>query len=134
MYVYVYVFTCVYVYVFVLMYAYVCVWTSQCACLYLCVYLYASAYIQVILASLAYDLSGCNQLTHSHIHSLTHSLTHLPHYLAPLHNPQGFDEERALFYGAEITSGLRHLHAENIVYRDLKPENILLDDHGLYSI
>lgn len=44
-------------------------------------------------------------------------------------NP-GFDEERAIFYSAEITSGLRHLHLENIVYRDLKPENILLDDHG----
>ena len=31
-------------------------------------------------------------------------------------NP-GFDEERAIFYSAEITSGLRHLHLENIVYR-----------------
>jgi len=31
-------------------------------------------------------------------------------------NP-GFEEERAVFYAAEITCGLKHLHAENIVYR-----------------
>lgn len=42
----------------------------------------------------------------------------------------GFDMERARFYAAEVTEGLDHLHAQNIVYRDLKPENILLDDHG----
>ncbi|KAK2143241.1 hypothetical protein LSH36_860g00003 [Paralvinella palmiformis] len=42
----------------------------------------------------------------------------------------GFEEERALFYSAEIACGLEHLHSENIVYRDLKPENILLDDYG----
>ncbi|XP_022665244.1 G protein-coupled receptor kinase 5-like isoform X3 [Varroa destructor] len=42
----------------------------------------------------------------------------------------GFDIERARFYAAEVTEGLDHLHAQNIVYRDLKPENILLDDHG----
>jgi G protein-coupled receptor kinase len=41
-----------------------------------------------------------------------------------------FDEERALFYAAEIICGLCHLHANRIVYRDLKPENILLDDAG----
>jgi G protein-coupled receptor kinase len=29
----------------------------------------------------------------------------------------GFEEERAVFYAAEITCGLQHLHAENIVYR-----------------
>lgn len=45
----------------------------------------------------------------------------------------GFDIERARFYAAEVTEGLDHLHAQNIVYRDLKPENILLDDHGAYS-
>ena len=31
-------------------------------------------------------------------------------------NP-GFEEERAIFYAAEIAVGLQHLHAENIVYR-----------------
>ncbi|KAL4232014.1 G protein-coupled receptor kinase 6 [Mactra antiquata] len=44
-------------------------------------------------------------------------------------NP-GFEEERAIFYAAEITLGLENLHSERIVYRDLKPENILLDDNG----
>ncbi|XP_048464851.1 G protein-coupled receptor kinase 5 isoform X1 [Rhincodon typus] len=44
-------------------------------------------------------------------------------------NP-GFEEERAVFYAAEICCGLGDLHKENIVYRDLKPENILLDDYG----
>lgn len=42
----------------------------------------------------------------------------------------GFEEVRAVFYAAEITCGLEHLHREGIVYRDLKPENILLDDDG----
>ena len=41
-----------------------------------------------------------------------------------------FKEDRALFYIAEITCGLEHLHSKRIVYRDLKPENILLDDSG----
>ncbi|XP_048705030.1 G protein-coupled receptor kinase 4 isoform X2 [Caretta caretta] len=44
-------------------------------------------------------------------------------------NP-GFDEERAVFYAAELCCGLEDLHRERIVYRDLKPENILLDDRG----
>ncbi|MGH0149362.1 UNVERIFIED_CONTAM: hypothetical protein FKN15_015158 [Acipenser sinensis] len=44
-------------------------------------------------------------------------------------NP-GFDEERAIFYAAEICCGLEDLHRERIVYRDLKQENILLDDRG----
>ncbi|XP_074847809.1 G protein-coupled receptor kinase 4 [Carettochelys insculpta] len=44
-------------------------------------------------------------------------------------NP-GFDEERAVFYAAELSCGLEDLHRERIVYRDLKPENILLDDRG----
>lgn len=42
----------------------------------------------------------------------------------------GLDEQRAVFYAAEICCGLEDLHRERIVYRDLKPENILLDDHG----
>ena len=31
-------------------------------------------------------------------------------------NP-GFEEERAIFYAAEIAVGLEHLHTENTVYR-----------------
>ncbi|XP_065649441.1 G protein-coupled receptor kinase 5 isoform X2 [Hydra vulgaris] len=44
-------------------------------------------------------------------------------------NP-GFEEERAIFYAAEIASGILYLHSLKIVYRDMKPENILLDDLG----
>lgn len=29
----------------------------------------------------------------------------------------GFTPERAVFYAAEVALGLKHLHAENIVYR-----------------
>ncbi|EPY80842.1 hypothetical protein CB1_000531011 [Camelus ferus] len=42
----------------------------------------------------------------------------------------GFDEQRAVFYAAEVCCGLEDLQKERIVYRDLKPENILLDDRG----
>jgi len=44
-------------------------------------------------------------------------------------NP-GFEEDRAVFYAAEIMSGILHMHSLRIVYRDMKPENILLDDQG----
>ncbi|XP_059533107.1 G protein-coupled receptor kinase 4 isoform X20 [Myotis daubentonii] len=42
----------------------------------------------------------------------------------------GIDEQRAVFYAAELCCGLEDLQRERIVYRDLKPENILLDDRG----
>ncbi|XP_078087437.1 G protein-coupled receptor kinase 6-like isoform X2 [Mustelus asterias] len=42
----------------------------------------------------------------------------------------GFQEQRAVFYAAQICCGLEHLQREMVVYRDLKPENLLLDDQG----
>uniref|UniRef100_A0A8C5VPA4 G protein-coupled receptor kinase n=1 Tax=Microcebus murinus TaxID=30608 RepID=A0A8C5VPA4_MICMU len=53
----------------------------------------------------------------------------LKFHIYNLGNP-GFDEQRAIFYAAEVCCGLEDLQRERIVYRDLKPENILLDDHG----
>lgn len=39
-------------------------------------------------------------------------------------------EEWAIFYIAEITLALGHLHSHGVIYRDLKPENIMLDKSG----
>uniref|UniRef100_A0AC35U9Y1 Non-specific serine/threonine protein kinase n=1 Tax=Rhabditophanes sp. KR3021 TaxID=114890 RepID=A0AC35U9Y1_9BILA len=47
---------------------------------------------------------------------------------------QGFSEDRARFYGAEIVLALGYLHENNIVYRDLKLENLLLDKEGHIKI
>ncbi|KAJ6669329.1 hypothetical protein lerEdw1_008138 [Lerista edwardsae] len=43
---------------------------------------------------------------------------------------RGLEMDRVLFYSAQITCGILHLHSIKIVYRDMKPENVLLDDNG----
>ena len=39
----------------------------------------------------------------------------------------GFEEDRARFYAAQIVLAIEKMHAEGVIYRDLKPENILVD-------
>lgn len=41
-----------------------------------------------------------------------------------------FDEARTVFYAAELTLALEHLHNNCVLYRDLKPENVLVDHEG----
>ncbi|XP_066475844.1 rhodopsin kinase GRK7 [Tiliqua scincoides] len=43
---------------------------------------------------------------------------------------RGLEMDRVIFYSAQITCGILHLHSIKIVYRDMKPENVLLDDNG----
>jgi 3-phosphoinositide dependent protein kinase-1 len=38
-----------------------------------------------------------------------------------------FPQKSAVFYLAQISQGLDHIHSHRIIHRDLKPENILLD-------
>ncbi|XP_044058794.1 rhodopsin kinase grk7-b [Siniperca chuatsi] len=43
---------------------------------------------------------------------------------------RGIRMERVVYYVAQITTGILHLHSMDIVYRDMKPENVLLDAKG----
>ncbi|XP_034404837.1 rhodopsin kinase grk7-b [Cyclopterus lumpus] len=43
---------------------------------------------------------------------------------------RGIRMERVVYYSAQITTGILHLHSMDIVYRDMKPENVLLDARG----
>ncbi|XP_037318629.2 rhodopsin kinase grk7-b [Pungitius pungitius] len=43
---------------------------------------------------------------------------------------RGIRMERIVYYVAQITTGILHLHSMDIVYRDMKPDNVLLDARG----
>ncbi|XP_026995576.2 rhodopsin kinase grk7a [Tachysurus fulvidraco] len=43
---------------------------------------------------------------------------------------KGLEMNRIIYYTAQITTGMLHLHTMDIVYRDMKPENVLLDSQG----
>ncbi|XP_076002472.1 rhodopsin kinase grk7-b-like [Genypterus blacodes] len=43
---------------------------------------------------------------------------------------RGIRMDRLVYYAAQITTGILHLHSMDIVYRDMKPENVLLDGQG----
>ncbi|XP_022048298.2 rhodopsin kinase grk7-b [Acanthochromis polyacanthus] len=43
---------------------------------------------------------------------------------------RGICLDRVVYYTAQITTGILHLHSMDIVYRDMKPENVLLDGKG----
>ncbi|KAJ0059207.1 hypothetical protein NL108_009592, partial [Boleophthalmus pectinirostris] len=43
---------------------------------------------------------------------------------------KGIEMKRVVYYTAQITCGILHLHEMDIIYRDMKPENVLLDSQG----
>lgn len=43
---------------------------------------------------------------------------------------RGLRVDRVVYYAAQITMGMLHLHSMDVVYRDMKPENVLLDARG----